>query len=207
MFVRPIKGWPLLTRNFQLVLLDHGLYRQIPTEMRLNYAKLWLSILNKDEDSLLKCSSALMPSLNETTADGSIHYHRLLASMISGKTWSTLFSSKTSTFKPSPQELSEIQRDLSTSRFFFAIVDILSSVDRRVLLLLKTGDLLKGVDEALGVAGDLKHHLSKTLGTQGWYCAKAVFDEKRGLEWLLGIRDYLSSCMRLIWLNCYLLLF
>lgn len=34
------------------MLLDHGLYREIPLKFRRSYAKLWLSIINFDEQKL-----------------------------------------------------------------------------------------------------------------------------------------------------------
>src|SRR5271170_5349542 len=34
--------------NFQIVLLDHGLYRHLPQQLRVDYAKLWLSIIQSD---------------------------------------------------------------------------------------------------------------------------------------------------------------
>src|ERR1700744_5739832 len=34
------------TANFDIVLYDHGLYRDLPLELRRSYAKLWLAILD-----------------------------------------------------------------------------------------------------------------------------------------------------------------
>jgi aarF domain-containing kinase len=31
--------------NFEIVLLDHGLYFDIDTPLRINYSKLWLSLI------------------------------------------------------------------------------------------------------------------------------------------------------------------
>lgn len=45
--------------NFQLVLLDHGLYRNIPKDQRLLYAKLWTSVIRRDEEKLLECARKL----------------------------------------------------------------------------------------------------------------------------------------------------
>jgi predicted unusual protein kinase regulating ubiquinone biosynthesis (AarF/ABC1/UbiB family) len=35
--------------NFDVVLYDHGLYRDIPMDLRRSYAKLWLAVLDADE--------------------------------------------------------------------------------------------------------------------------------------------------------------
>ena len=35
--------------NFDIILYDHGLYRDIPIQLRRSYAKLWLSVIEADE--------------------------------------------------------------------------------------------------------------------------------------------------------------
>ncbi len=37
------------TPNFDVILYDHGLYRDIPTDLRRSYAKLWLAVIDADE--------------------------------------------------------------------------------------------------------------------------------------------------------------
>lgn len=34
--------------NFEIILYDHGLYRDIPQDLRASYAKLWLAVLDAD---------------------------------------------------------------------------------------------------------------------------------------------------------------
>src|SRR6201999_3957721 len=40
--------------NFDIILYDHGLYRDIPDQLRLSYAKLWLAVLDADEKNMRK---------------------------------------------------------------------------------------------------------------------------------------------------------
>ena len=40
--------------NFDIILYDHGLYRDIPKQLRRNYAKLWLAVLDSDEEKMRK---------------------------------------------------------------------------------------------------------------------------------------------------------
>src|SRR5271156_3268864 len=53
-FIRPSPPHPTThilhpgSQNFQIVLLDHGLYRYLPHQLRVDYAKLWLSIIQTD---------------------------------------------------------------------------------------------------------------------------------------------------------------
>jgi len=40
--------------NFDLILYDHGLYRDIPKQLRRDYAKLWLAVIDADEKKMRK---------------------------------------------------------------------------------------------------------------------------------------------------------
>ncbi len=40
--------------NFDVILYDHGLYRDIPADLRRSYAKLWLAVIDADEPNMRK---------------------------------------------------------------------------------------------------------------------------------------------------------
>lgn len=40
--------------NFDIILYDHGLYRDIPKQLRRDYAKLWLAVIDADEVGMRK---------------------------------------------------------------------------------------------------------------------------------------------------------
>ena len=40
--------------NFDIILYDHGLYRDIPKQLRRDYAKLWLAVIDADEIGMRK---------------------------------------------------------------------------------------------------------------------------------------------------------
>src|ERR1700709_2100054 len=40
--------------NFDVILYDHGLYRDIPIDLRRSYAKLWLAVIDADETRMRK---------------------------------------------------------------------------------------------------------------------------------------------------------
>jgi aarF domain-containing kinase len=40
--------------NFDIILYDHGLYRDIPKQLRRDYAKLWLAVIDADEKEMRK---------------------------------------------------------------------------------------------------------------------------------------------------------
>ena len=43
----------------QLILLDHGLYKQIDDDFRINYAHLWKGLLMADIDTIKKACSSM----------------------------------------------------------------------------------------------------------------------------------------------------
>jgi len=56
LFVRKTGPRP---RDFQLVILDHGIYTDLPRDTRLSYAKLWRGVLAQDEQAIREASSDL----------------------------------------------------------------------------------------------------------------------------------------------------
>ena len=56
MFVRRKKVNGKITSDIELVILDHGIYTDLPEETRLSYTKLWRGILSQDE-SMIKESA------------------------------------------------------------------------------------------------------------------------------------------------------
>ncbi|KAI9248853.1 ABC1 family-domain-containing protein [Phascolomyces articulosus] len=151
-------------RNFDIVLLDHGVYRTLSKELRVNYAHLWTSLIEGDEDGIERYC-ALVGGCD----------HRLFASMLTGREWHTIRSTSLS----SARTTIEIDRvaNKPTLHFFRRIADILSSLPRVMLLLLKTGDLLRNVDELLRNAS--KPGQYRTYAIMGQFCAKAVWVEAK----------------------------
>jgi aarF domain-containing kinase len=56
--------------NFEIVLLDHGLYFDLDTQLRINYARLWLSLIapaspatNKDRRKYAQLVGNIGPDL------------------------------------------------------------------------------------------------------------------------------------------------
>lgn len=46
-------------QNFDIILYDHGLYRDIPKALRRDYAKLWLAVIDADEAKMRKYAHAV----------------------------------------------------------------------------------------------------------------------------------------------------
>ncbi|KAL8968555.1 MAG: hypothetical protein Q9197_004818 [Variospora fuerteventurae] len=51
--------------NFDIILYDHGLYREIPLQLKRDYAKLWLAVIDADENSMRKYAHRVAGILDE----------------------------------------------------------------------------------------------------------------------------------------------
>eukprot|EP00297_Palpitomonas_bilix_P004482 CAMPEP_0113878716 /NCGR_PEP_ID=MMETSP0780_2-20120614/6841_1 /TAXON_ID=652834 /ORGANISM="Palpitomonas bilix" /LENGTH=687 /DNA_ID=CAMNT_0000865225 /DNA_START=53 /DNA_END=2113 /DNA_ORIENTATION=- /assembly_acc=CAM_ASM_000599 len=147
------KGTPVL------VLLDHGLYRRLEPEFRLEYSKLWKSLIMGDEGGIKAAAEAMNAGAS----------YPLFASMLTTKSWDVIMSKSTD---PDRLKWSKTAEDLDKTRDYAAqyapeIMEILNKVPRSLLLLLKTTDCLRAVDFRLGGS-------SQSIATQARYCEKAL---------------------------------
>lgn len=183
-FIRPrIQRWyqklffPSRTENFDVVLLDHGLYRSLSDSLRLDYARLWLALIDGDEADIEKHAFKLFQKDNRVSVQkhANIEYHRLFASMLTSRTWEVISSRQGMSglaMERSPDEMVTIQTKVSGENFIIAISEILAALPSEVLLLLKTNDLLRAVDHSLGV--DSTKHFLSSIAMMASYCARAV---------------------------------
>lgn len=88
--------------NFEIILYDHGLYREIPKQIRQDYAKLWLAVINADEKEMRKYAFKVAGIADEQFP--------LFASAITGRDYKVVTSSVVSL--RSVQEKEEISRAL-----------------------------------------------------------------------------------------------
>ncbi|CEG78732.1 Putative Atypical/ABC1/ABC1-B protein kinase [Rhizopus microsporus] len=165
-FIRPAKRTRSHPYNFDVVLLDHGLYRTLTDQLRTDYAHLWTSLIRGEEEGIRKYS--LRVGCRPES-------HRLFASLLTGREWSTIQSASLS----SDRTITEISRVSGRAKHFLnRIYDILETLPRIVVLLLKTSDLLRSLDENLRKSKD-KY---MTYALMGRYCAEAVWiDQKMNL--------------------------
>lgn len=148
--------------NFDIILYDHGLYRDIPSDLRRSYAKMWLAIIDGDVERMKKY-------VTEVSGIGEDKFP-LFASAITGRDWSIVSSSITK-----PREDSE-QKTMSTALQEGLIVDLvqmLGQVPRIILLILKTNDLTRSLDESLHT----KQGPARQFLILARYCMRTVFQE------------------------------
>jgi len=180
----------LFGQPFELVLLDHGLYRRLKSAFINDYAKFWISLLNLNEVQLEKYCFRMFRH-DERTNGHHIDYHRLFASMVSGRSWDTLFQHEiyhkpnqsliTSTLGLSGiantrtmTEKMTMQRKAGTTPFLAAIMLILAKCPRELLLVMKTNDLIRSIDLELG-GGQDELRLMRNLSVIGHSCLEHVF--------------------------------
>ncbi|KAL4422859.1 hypothetical protein ABPG75_009056 [Micractinium tetrahymenae] len=127
--------------KWQLVLLDHGLYRRLDDHFRLEYAGLWHSLVFADEAGIRRHSTAM-------NAGDAVP---LFAGMLTQKPWEEITqkgSAERLKLKYTEQEKEAIQD--YAAQYAREIGELLRRMPRPLLLLLKTNDCLRAVDLALG---------------------------------------------------------
>lgn len=153
--------------NFEVILYDHGLYRDIPTQLRRSYAKLWLAVLDGDVPAMRTHAKAV--------AGISDAQFPLFASAITGRDYSIIDPSSgpkpfasypgsenrtgpppyRSLLATTPRGVDPSERDANMGKTLVGegllpeLVAMLGSVPRVVLLILKTNDLTRALDESL----------------------------------------------------------
>ncbi|KAF5280086.1 hypothetical protein FQA39_LY18153 [Lamprigera yunnana] len=136
-----------------IVLLDHGLYATLNDEFRVSYAKFWLSIINGDQKGMKIYSNKL-----------GIHgdMYGLFACMVAGRTWSSIMQGIERRNQDVTKDKEKMQEVVP--RFLPQISGILQNVNRQMLLILKTNDLIRGIEHNLDM--DYLRTLAKRLEEQ-----------------------------------------
>ncbi|KAF1986613.1 ABC1-domain-containing protein [Aulographum hederae CBS 113979] len=124
--------------NFDIILYDHGLYRSPDIGIRRSYAKLWLAVINGDEKGMRQYAKDLAGISDE--------YFPLFASAITGRDFSVV---RQGIDVPKSEEEKETITNALGDGMLADLVKLLGSVPRVLLLILKTNDLTRSLDESL----------------------------------------------------------
>jgi aarF domain-containing kinase len=149
--------------NFDVILYDHGLYRDIPLSLRRSYAKLWLAVIDADEPRMRKHAHEVAGITDEQFP--------LFASAITGRDYRVLTQSITA--PRTDREKEEISEALGDG-MLQQLVQLLGQVPRIILLILKTNDLTRSLDENLHT----KQGPVRTFLILARYCSRTVFEEQ-----------------------------
>ena len=126
--------------NFDVILYDHGLYRDIPMHLRRSYAKLWLAVLDGDQPRMRQYAKEV--------AGISDKHFPLFASAITGRDYSVIVNQKGVSSKRDAEE-KEVITDALGDGLLESIIQLLGQVPRVMLLILKTNDLSKSCSPLL----------------------------------------------------------
>lgn len=172
--------------NFEIILYDHGLYRNPPPQIRQAYARLWLAILASDEPAMRTAAYDLAGITPEQFP--------LFAAAITGRDYSTITAKQGHNGSNSGGGVHSPRSEAEAAAISSALTDqdgamieqliaILAQVPRIILLILKTNDLTRSLDESLHTRrGPLRQFLILAR-----YAAAAVYEEQirgwKALSW------------------------
>ncbi|GAB1610413.1 aarF domain-containing protein kinase 1-like [Argonauta hians] len=139
-----------------ITLLDHGLYQTLSDDFRLNYSHLWMSLLKADESEIRRSASQLNCG----------ELYGLFSCIVSARSWDAILQGIKD--KPVTQTEMEEIRD-NASHYIVEISEVLNRIPREMLLVLKTNDVLRGIESRLGVPKGAQSFL-----TMARYCVQAI---------------------------------
>lgn len=152
--------------NFDVVLYDHGLYRMPEEKLRRDYAKLWLAVLDADESRMRKYAYELAGINDEQFP--------LFASAITGRDYRVLTKKGVATTERNEDEKDAIN-DAFGEGLLQQLVQLLGQVPGIILLILKTNDLTRSLDEGLHT----QEGPARAFLILAKYASRTVWDEER----------------------------
>ncbi|XP_051941722.1 aarF domain-containing protein kinase 1 isoform X1 [Hippocampus zosterae] len=124
------------SKKTEIILLDHGLYQVLQPDFRVNYCRLWQSLIQQDMPGVERYSRKL----------GAGDLYPLFACVLTARSWTAVNSGISSV----PVTLSEdVEIRTNAALYLPQINDLLNRIPRQMLLLLKTNDLLRGIETTL----------------------------------------------------------
>ncbi|XP_068729639.1 aarF domain-containing protein kinase 1-like [Montipora capricornis] len=160
----PHPGNILVRRNpklgVEIVFLDHGLYQTLSHDFRVQYCKMWQSLINADLEGIKQSSEAL----------GVKEMYGLLACILTARSWDVITTGIDQ--GPITDDEAELIR-VNAATYVTEITELLNRVPRQLLLLLKTNDLLRSIDFRLKTRAT-----SCSFVTMSRCCIRAVTEQR-----------------------------
>merc|ERR1711910_210696 len=108
----------------------------------MGYSQFWLSILNANQEGIKEYADKL----------GVGQLYGLFACMVAGRSWSSITKGIDKSEK-TKAEGKEIKANLA--RYIKEIADVLAFVNRQMILIFKTNDLLRTIESSLGTKNSM----------------------------------------------------
>lgn len=179
LLVRPLpssKASILGRRKPQLILLDHGLYKELDFQTRTNYASLWKALVFADANAIKEYSKKLGAGED---------LYALFAGVLTMRPWDRVVDSSMDHLVIQGNESDRLELQMYASQYFHQISELLRRLPRVILLMLKTNDCLRAVNNSLLQGSSLE-----TFFIIGKVSSEAVIEAKM-----------LQSKSLLTWLN------
>ncbi|XP_042519610.1 putative ABC1 protein At2g40090 [Macadamia integrifolia] len=127
-------------RKPQLVLLDHGLYKELDFSTRSNYAALWKALVFADAKAIKE---------NSVKLGAGEDLYVLFAGILTMRPWNRVIDTAADhlVLRGNDSDRSELQ--MYASQYFPQISELLRRLPRVILLMLKTNDCLRAANHAL----------------------------------------------------------
>eukprot|EP01104_Vermistella_antarctica_P009731 TRINITY_DN2521_c0_g1_i2.p1 TRINITY_DN2521_c0_g1~~TRINITY_DN2521_c0_g1_i2.p1 ORF type:complete len:660 (+),score=142.57 TRINITY_DN2521_c0_g1_i2:169-2148(+) len=121
----------------QIVLLDHGLYRELDDEFRYNYALMWDALIRRDDAAIRETSANFSPDFS----------YQILCSMLTARAWQSAEETDLTSAR-TQEEIAAIRGRAANLASEISL--ILEQVPSDLRLMFKTNDLLRSVNADLG---------------------------------------------------------
>ncbi|KAL9332607.1 hypothetical protein ACSQ67_002217 [Phaseolus vulgaris] len=160
----------------QLILLDHGLYKELDFQTRTNYASLWKGLVFADANAIKEYSAKLGAGED---------LYALFAGVLTMRPWNRVVDPSMDHLVIQGDENERLELQMYASQYFHQISELLRRLPRVILLMLKTNDCLRAVNNSLSQGSSLE-----TFFIIGKVSSEAVIEAKM-----------LQSKSLLTWLN------
>ncbi|XVE99750.1 hypothetical protein REPUB_Repub03eG0227800 [Reevesia pubescens] len=159
----------------QLILLDHGLYKELDFSTRFSYASLWRALVFADANGIKE---------NSVKLGAGDDLYALFAGILTMRPWNRVIDPAVDhlVIKGTDSDRSELQ--MYASQYFPQISELLRRLPRVILLLLKTNDCLRAVNNSLLQGSSLETFLIIGKVSSEAVLEAKMMRKKSFLSWL-----------------------
>ncbi|KAJ7346651.1 ABC1 family-domain-containing protein [Mycena albidolilacea] len=195
--------------NFEIVLIDHGLYFALSPELRINYSKLWLSLITPaspatkaDRRKYAELVGNIGPDLYPVF-EAALTGRAALEGSWEDQSGPESFRRGSGLIDIAPQtekEKEAIRDAVTQDGILTSVLDVLRRVPRKILMILKLNDLTRSLDHALMTT----HSNTRIFLVSAKYCATAVWhDDHERLVNKMHDRGFLNVGILVQYLQCW----
>jgi aarF domain-containing kinase len=124
----------------QVVLLDHGLYRELDDDFRLQYAAMWKALVLADLPGIERAATAL----------GVGEHYPLFSAILTQRPWDDIIRNDLDSLRGGRGAADDAVIRAHAQRYAAKITQVLDQAPRQLLLLLKMQDCLRNINRSLG---------------------------------------------------------